>query len=231
MSTFGSRVRERRLALKISQEHLGSLVGLTQTAIAEIESGRTRKSANILAFARALQVRADWLEKEAGGMADEGREFRPEPAVTRHGDFLFEIGGLEFAKLAVFDIRYAAGAGSTNYDEKPIGYHMIAMSELRTFTDAPVPMIYGFQVIGDSMEKTILDRSWCFADMRINNLRNPGIYCFDNEGEGLLKRAQQNLEDKTVTLISDNPLYPPQVIKKPERLRVIGRVFMSIHRH
>lgn len=233
MSGFGDRVKARRKALQLSQDALAKMVKLSQTAIAEIEAGRTRRSLNIVQFADALRVNIEWLESGRGSMEDAEREFLPAPIAAPLGpkDLIVEVAGMEFARLPVFDIQFAAGAGSENYDEQPIGYHMIALETLRSYTDAPLPSIFGFQAIGDSMEKTILDRAWVFADMRVTGLHNPGIYCFDNEGRGLLKRAQQNIEDRSVTLISDNPLYPPQIIKKPERLRVIGRVFMSIHRH
>ncbi len=229
--TFGERLRARRIELGLSQQELAGRAGLTQTAIAEIEANHTRSSRKLLELARALGVSAHWLATGQGAMADGAREFAGTPAQSATGGLILDIDGEEYARLPVFDIRFAAGAGSSNYDAPPLGFHVVSRAVLRSHTDAPPGMIFGFQAAGDSMEKTICDRNWCFADMRITNLRVPGIYCFEHEGEGLLKRAIQNIEDRTVTLISDNPIYPPQTIKKPERLRVIGRVFMSIHRH
>ena len=81
------------------------------------------------------------------------------------------------------------------------------------------------------MEPTIFSRDWVFVDRRKTRLTNPGIYALVFEGDGLLKRAAQHLESRAVTLISDNLKYPPQTLKKPEQLIVVGRVFMSIRRH
>jgi phage repressor protein C with HTH and peptisase S24 domain len=142
-----------------------------------------------------------------------------------------EISGIEFARIPVYDIRFAAGAGAANYDETPIDHYLVSLSFLRSMTDAPLDQIAAFQANGDSMEPTINNRDWCVADLRKTKLFNPGIYALVWEGEGLLKRASQHLETLAVTLVSDNKAYEPQTIKKPDRLGVVGRVFMSIRRH
>jgi len=41
------------------------------------------------------------------------------PPVIVAAKGLVEIDGMEFARLPVYDIRFAAGAGSENYDEHP----------------------------------------------------------------------------------------------------------------
>lgn len=50
----------------MSQEDLAQLSGISQSTIANIESGRNRGSKHILALARALGVRAQWLQDETG---------------------------------------------------------------------------------------------------------------------------------------------------------------------
>lgn len=217
MQGIGKRLREARLAAKLSQAVLAERAGLTQPAIAEIESGRTRNSPHIVRLAKALSVEPDWL---AGT-----------PAPPKKSDDIIDVAGAEYARLPVYDIRFAAGAGAQNDDETPIDYYLIGMPLLRGMTDAPVKDIAVFQADGDSMEPTIHSRDWVFVDMRKKRLTNPGIYALVFEGDGLLKRAAQHLETGAVTLISDNAKYPPQTIKKPERLTVVGRVFLSIRRH
>lgn len=147
---------------------------------------------------------------------------------------IIEIEGLEYARLPVYDIRFAAGAGSVGEEpETPIDHYLVSINLLRAATDAPVGQISVFQADGDSMFSTINNRDWVFVDRRRTRLTNPGIYALIVDGERLLKRAQQHLETGAVTLISDNPAYRPQqqTIKRPERLGVIGRVFLSIRRH
>jgi transcriptional regulator with XRE-family HTH domain len=70
MKTFGDRVRERREQLEMSQEGLGKAAGLSQSTVAQIERGRNKGTKNILGLARALEVRADWLERGRGDMLE-----------------------------------------------------------------------------------------------------------------------------------------------------------------
>jgi phage repressor protein C with HTH and peptisase S24 domain len=188
-----------------------------------LDKGSRPTLENAQKFSDALEVPVtDWY------LDPEGRDLS---VIMERGDTILEIGGVEFARLPIYDIRMAAGAGAQNYEEDPIDYHLLSVNFLRTLTDAPPKMIAGFQAEGTSMEETIYDRDWCFADLRKRKLYNPGIFALAFEGEGLLKRAAQHLESKAVTLISDNPSYPPQTIKKPDQLEVIGRVIFSIRRH
>lgn len=149
------------------------------------------------------------------------------------GGGVVELNGIEYARLPVYDIRWSAGPGSDGGDEIPIDHYLVSLNLLRATTDAPVGQIAIFQSDGDSMASTINNRDWVFVDRRRTRLTNPGIYALMVDGDRLLKRAQQHMETGAVTLISDNPAYRPQqqTIKRPERLTVIGRVFMSIRRH
>lgn len=61
MNSFGDRVKAERLALGLSQKQLGSMSGLSQTTISDIERGRNVSSSEIIPLARALKVPADWL--------------------------------------------------------------------------------------------------------------------------------------------------------------------------
>lgn len=226
MDGIGKRVKVGRKQAGLTQAQLGERVGLTQSAIAEIESGRSRDTTKIVEIANAIGKSTNWLRNKPEA-ADSEREFTPAPGAGG----IVEIAGTEFARLPVYDIRFAAGAGAHNDDETPIDHYMISMSLLRSCTDAPTTQIAIFQADGDSMEPTINSRDWVFVDRRKSRLTNPGIYALIFEGDGLLKRAAQHLESGAVTLISDNPKYPAQTIKKPERLSVVGRVFLSLRRH
>lgn len=142
-----------------------------------------------------------------------------------------EVDADELARIPVYDLRFAAGPGATTDDEEPIDHYLVSLNLLHSLTDAPISMLAIFQVDGDGMEDTIFNRDWVFVDRRKKRLTNPGIYALVFEGDRFLKRASQHLETKEITLVSDNKAYGPQTIQKPDRLQVIGRVFMSIRRH
>lgn len=211
----------------------------------EEDAGKTMRSVSLKAGLGATFVR-DALERNRTPSHENARKIEEALGVTYGAIFdpkrdwaassptsaIIEVGGSEHARIPIYDIRFAAGFGATNSeDETPIDYYMVSMAFLRTATDAPVSQIAIFQSDGDSMEPTINSRDWVFVDRRKNRLTNPGIYALIFEGDGFLKRASQHLENGSVTLISDNPKYPSQTIKKPERLQVVGRVFLSMRRH
>lgn len=223
MKTLGQRVREARTEKGMSQQELAKAVGVKYQTIQDLETGKSQGSKHIVAIAQALGKDPIALQTgKAGPAAD---------VPTRPRDNIVDVGGVEFAKLPVFDIRFAAGAGAINDDEKPIDTYLISINLLRSMTSAPLSEIGVFQVDGDSMEPTINNRDWIFVDRRRVRLTNPGIYCLNFEGDALVKRAAQHLQTGVVTLISDNAKYPVQEITGGERLIVVGRVFLSIRRH
>lgn len=61
MSDFGSRVKEARLELGLSQKELGELVHVTQQNIGKIESGKAKNTYATRALAEHLNVNIDWL--------------------------------------------------------------------------------------------------------------------------------------------------------------------------
>jgi phage repressor protein C with HTH and peptisase S24 domain len=65
MKTIGDRVRERRLALKMSQPQLAKRAGaISYQTIQQLEAGGGTK--HLVAIARALGVSAEWLQDGSG---------------------------------------------------------------------------------------------------------------------------------------------------------------------
>lgn len=211
------RLREFRESKGLSRADLANAVGAHPNQIQKLENGERR-------------ITTDWIERLAPHLGRKQSEFLSDGPPDNSAQII-DVHGSEFARIPVYDIRFAAGAGSQNDDERPIDNYLIGLPLLRSMTDAPLIQIAIFQADGDSMEPTIHSRDWVFVDRRKVRLTNPGIYALVFEGDGFLKRAAQHMETGAVTLISDNAKYPPQTIKKPERLIVVGRVFMSIRRH
>lgn len=61
MNLHVERMKERRLALGLTQESLAALVGVTQKAIAKWESGNTARPSKLKELAESLQCSDDWL--------------------------------------------------------------------------------------------------------------------------------------------------------------------------
>jgi transcriptional regulator with XRE-family HTH domain len=74
MKTLSDRVLNRRTELKMSQADLAKASGISQSTIAQIESGRNKGSKHLLALADALMVEARWLQHGGRAAMEELRE-------------------------------------------------------------------------------------------------------------------------------------------------------------
>jgi transcriptional regulator with XRE-family HTH domain len=72
MRTLAERLKavRKEKVPDMSQQDLADLSGVSQTTIANIESGRNQGSKHLLALAAALGVRAQWLADETGLKTD-----------------------------------------------------------------------------------------------------------------------------------------------------------------
>lgn len=62
MSELGDRVRQARKAEKLTQVQLARKAGVGQSTISELENGENDGSTHLVAIARALRRRPQWLE-------------------------------------------------------------------------------------------------------------------------------------------------------------------------
>lgn len=60
--SISSRIKEARTALGWSQVRLAEEAGVTQSSIANIESGQRKRPRELVSIARALRVSPAWLE-------------------------------------------------------------------------------------------------------------------------------------------------------------------------
>lgn len=75
------------------------------------------------------------------------------------------------------------------------------------------------------MEPTIRDGDTLLLDTSIDRVKDNGIYVVVIDGLVVVKRVHMS-RDGTVTLISDNQLYPPEEVPAAEvpEIRFAGRV-------
>lgn len=60
--SIADRVKEKRMALGLTQSELASLVGITQQSLQKIEDGRTQNPRKLINLARSLQCDPEWLQ-------------------------------------------------------------------------------------------------------------------------------------------------------------------------
>jgi transcriptional regulator with XRE-family HTH domain len=76
-TTFGERIKSRRLQLRLSQAKLATLSGLAQSTISDLERGMHQGTTNVASLAAALKVSALWLETGRGTNALVATEQQP----------------------------------------------------------------------------------------------------------------------------------------------------------
>lgn len=72
--TIGARVRELRKYKKLNQTEFGAIIGLSQRAIATIETGEKITERNFNAICKELSVNPEWLRTGKGEMFVDARE-------------------------------------------------------------------------------------------------------------------------------------------------------------
>ena len=65
---YKDRIKAARKHAKLTQPKLAALVGVTQTTISELETGKSQSSSNTATIAAACGVNAVWLERGIGEM-------------------------------------------------------------------------------------------------------------------------------------------------------------------
>lgn len=68
VNTFAERLKTRRNELGFSQAQLAKKAGVSQSTIGMLEKGRRQEPRKLLAIAKALGVRAEWLESGVNPM-------------------------------------------------------------------------------------------------------------------------------------------------------------------
>lgn len=142
--SIGDRIKDARKKAGISQAELARLVGRSQSAVAEWETGGTEPRRNIVEkIATVLDVSPLWLE--IGGVVEAGRSYEPVPtedAGGQEGAQSRQEPGPVYATIAGDDGEQIVGVNVVEYRPKPSKWNN-------------VKGLYGFYVISDSMEPRI----------------------------------------------------------------------------
>jgi phage repressor protein C with HTH and peptisase S24 domain len=219
--------------------------GLSEGVIAKYRRGESDPSrARLVALAGAAGVSVEWLatgrravpsdppadprtgRMEAVGVPEYGTEdgFGDQRAgvMSAHADRL----GTEFVLLPRYEVRAAAGGGALVHSEQVVD-HLAFKSDWVRHRLRRNPAHLGLiEAMGDSMEPTIADGDLLLVDFSENKVKDNAIYALSADGDLIVKRIQRNPITGSLTIISDNPRYPPIVLEGHEaaRLRVVGQV-------
>ncbi|WP_456428362.1 LexA family transcriptional regulator [Nitratifractor sp.] len=200
----------KKIGRKVYDKDVAAELGIAQATFATMKKRGSIPYREIMEFCARKKISINWL-------------FFDQPA-----EMLIEETD-KFFRLRYFaDLRASAGGGAEVFDEN---YETIDVD--RTLMQSilgqnPSGEIEAIHVEGESMEPTLRDGSIVFIDRRQTDASKEGIYIASTPNGLFIKRIRRRA-DGAVELISDNPLYPPEILL-PEQVTIVGRVVGSVER-
>jgi SOS-response transcriptional repressor LexA len=129
----------------------------------------------------------------------------------------------KYARIHYFrDIYASAGGGALNEEESSEMMYLDDEIVQKLGGIGMIKHIQAINVLGDSMEPTLFSGDVVFINQELINARKAGIYVVSTPGGLFIKRLQFHA-NATVSLVSDNEAYAPEVIQA-EDVRVLGKV-------
>ena len=134
---------------------------------------------------------------------------------------------IDTAPIPYLSVRAAAGVGLAARDERIVRHEPFALAHLRDAGVSPADASL-VAAAGDSMAPTILDGDRLLVDRGDRRLsRAPRILVFRRDGD--LSVTRLGRDGGAVSIVSDNPAYPPMRAPIGE-IEVVGRVALLLRR-
>jgi repressor LexA len=235
---MNERVKELRLSLGLNQEEFSNKLKLARSHISSIERGARNVTERLVSdICREFNASEEWLKNGTGEMFVKRspalnqfeqiiedfdledlvkvREFMDMLIKVKEGSKIIQIRDhIEYISRPLYDLPASAGNGqfldSSHY-------------EMMDFPAGVVPPDSTFcvRVSGDSMEPKFYDQDVVFVkQMPVINSGEIGVFVLNDEG--FIKKYV--CEGENCSLVSLNPAYEPIVLKKSDRLKLLGKV-------
>lgn len=222
MSEIKDRLREARRNKDLSQAELSKLLGVSQAAIAAIESGRNKRPTNLVAIAKALDVSPYWLETGKEDM--EVRANATPLGRIAEWDSNTPLSDDDCEAPLYKEIKLSAGNGFADDIEDYNGYKLrFSKSTLRRHGINPADVVC-VTADGDSMEPVFPDGATLGINTADKVIKDGKIYAV-NHGGLLRTKILQKLPDNKIRIKSYNSEAYPDEEADAGDMNVIGRVF------
>ncbi len=238
---IGKRIRELRKALNLSQEAIADKIGVAKNTVYMWERGLFSPSKKVLkVMVQVLNVNPEWLLTGEGEMFLSHTEKVREPGAV-YGDethdrarrlkhLLDEVvlrSKLDLKEIPI--LHGLVGAGGSRYLVEPEIMGTIYLPKMMTVTWND-PFIIKVDIDQDSMAPTIPPGSYVIISRRVYSIREDKIYLVRDPADPdatMLKRVRL-LEDGSLQLISDNPIYKPIIIEEWEDAPAVNMIIGQV---
>ena len=212
-----NRFKQIRAKLGLTQDKFGEKLGLKQSQIRDIESGKQKVSIEIAELMEKIfDIDAGWLIFGKGSM----QASQVEAHNTKSGMVPIPYHT---------DVSAAAGNGVLNH-YSDTEFIMLSKSFAASFLGISSFMgLEALNVLGESMAPQINDGDIIIIQ-KDSIIIEGCIYVVQWHGDIMVKRLQRNPKTKAVKLISDNPLCDSYLVEDDDldNLSIVGKVVSYI---
>ncbi len=197
----------KKIGGKVFDKDVAMELGIPQTSFATMKKRNSIPYEELMQFCASKKLSINWLffDQSVEMLVEETNKF-------------FQVH--YFAELCA-----SAGGGANVFDES---YEIMTIDEriVRNMMGRSDRKLEAIHVDGESMEPTLQDGSIIFIDREQTNINKDGIFIASTNAGLFVKRIRQRA-DGMIELISDNILFPPELIS-PEEVSIIGKVVGNI---
>lgn len=222
MKTVHERIKQARLAKKMTQLELAERVGVTPQSVQQWESSTIPRNNRVTEIAKVLDTDAHWLlfgEHHRDGVKSSDHH----PRGVSEWDSSTPLNDDEVEVPYYKSIELAAGHGCNGGSDNN-GYKLrFSRSTLRRYGISPKD-VSSFPVHGDSMEPLIPNGTTVFVNEGDKNVVDGGVYFIEQEDLLRVKILHRQPGGKLI-IRSYNSIDYPDEIADINSVKIVGRVF------
>ncbi|MBD2785407.1 helix-turn-helix transcriptional regulator [Xenorhabdus sp. DI] len=226
MKTMHERIKQARLAKKITQAELADKLGVTPQSVQQWEASTEPRKSRLTALASILDVDVSWLLFGEAPKKDIN-QVPPEDEWTTIAawDNATPVNGDEVEVPFLKDIEFACGNGccvDTDYN----GYKLrFAKSTLRRIgADSNGSTTLCFPARGNSMEPVIPDGATVAIDTANKRIVDGKVYAIEQDGLKRLKILHRRPKGKLLIRSYNREEYEDEVADESS-VNIIGKMF------
>lgn len=220
------RLKEARKKAKKSQKDVVNAVGITQSALSQLETGAVSSSSHLPAIARFLSVDSYWLQTGIkDGAHKDSMQFTPVDSWDDNTPLDEDEVEIPFFK----DFSFACGSGSMNeYIANEKRKLRMSKSTLRNSSITKSNAVAAIAT-GDSMSPTIQDGDTIHIDLGRKEIKDGRMFVICLGGLNYAKRLY-NAPFGGVRIVSDNSDEFPEINltaeeKESQAFQIIGWIW------
>lgn len=217
--SIGTRIKEARRDIKMTQKELSAKVGVAQATLSELETGESAGTTLIASFAAALGVSPLWLETGKGSKHIQSQK------TEKIRDEIDLDNNPEYPAIRRVKLRLSAGISGFSIDLEEEDHVPIVFGKYWYQSRGLIPdKLIAVKVKGSSMEPGLHDGDTVVINTADTKPSDGDAFAVNYEGEAVIKRLVRDAGEWWLS--SDNPdqrRYPRKLCAGDACI-IIGRI-------